>query len=110
MSPHLHLNDPPTIPSPIICNNNTMDMVFLLQMKQSYKCGSIRNDKIIKLHLGSGAGPWVSISYLLQATNHIIDSILLKQLTWKNWRIQKWDPNSKKLYHTALGYIHTTNG
>ena len=57
MSPHSHLNDPPAIPSPIICNNNTMDMVFLVQMKQSYKCGSVWNDKIIKLHLGSGAGP-----------------------------------------------------
>ena len=48
-----------------------MDMAFLVQMRQSNKCGSVRNDEIINLHLGSGAGPWVSIPYLLQDTSHI---------------------------------------
>ena len=42
---------------PSICNNNTMDMAFLLKMRQSNKCGNVRNYKIINLHLGSGAGP-----------------------------------------------------
>ena len=48
---------PPTILSPIIHNNNTMDTEFLVQMRQSNKCGSVRNDGIFNLHLGSGAGP-----------------------------------------------------
>ena len=28
-----------------------MDMAFLVKMKQSNKCGSVRNDEIINLHL-----------------------------------------------------------
>ena len=47
---------PPPIPSPIIHNNNTMDTEFLVQMRQSNKCGSVKNDEIFNLHLGSGAG------------------------------------------------------
>ena len=43
--------------APIIHNNNTMDTEFLVQMRQSNKCGSVRNDEIFNLHLGSGAGP-----------------------------------------------------
>ena len=42
--------------SPIIHNNNIMDTKFLVQMRQSNKCGSIRNDEIFNLPLGSGAG------------------------------------------------------
>ena len=57
--------------TPIIDNNNTMDTEFLVQMRQSNKCGSVRNDEIFNLHLGSGAGPWVSIPCLLQDTSHI---------------------------------------
>ena len=34
-----------------------MDMAFLVQIKQSNKCGSVRNDEIINLQLRSGAGP-----------------------------------------------------
>ena len=34
-----------------------MGMAFLVQMAQSNKCGSVRNDEIINLHLGSGCGP-----------------------------------------------------
>ena len=60
LSPLLHLviNQPlPTYPiAPIICNNNTMVIEFLVQMRQSNKCGSVRND-ISTLHLGSGVGP-----------------------------------------------------
>ena len=40
-------------------------------MRRSNKCGSVRNDEIINLHLGSGAGPRVSIPCLLQDTSHI---------------------------------------
>ena len=38
-----------------------MIMVFLTQMRQSNGCGSVTNDEISNLHLGSGVGPWVSI-------------------------------------------------
>ena len=31
-----------------------MDIEFLLQMRQSDICGSVRNDDIFNLHLGSG--------------------------------------------------------
>ena len=59
--PHPNMNQPPppsppTYP-PIIHNNNTMDTEFLVQMRQSNKCGSVRNDEIFNLHLESGAGP-----------------------------------------------------
>ena len=49
--PPLDLSHPPIIP------NNTMDRGFLVQMRQSNKCGSVRNDEIFNLHLGSGASP-----------------------------------------------------
>ena len=32
-------------------------MAFLVQMKQSNKCGRVRNDEIISLHLGIWCGP-----------------------------------------------------
>ena len=47
-----HLSHPP-----IIYNSNTVDIEFQIQMKQSNKCGSVRNDEILNLHLGSGEGP-----------------------------------------------------
>ena len=46
-------------------------MAFQVQLRQSKKCGSVRNDEIINLHLGSGAGLWVSIPCLLQGISHI---------------------------------------
>ena len=53
------MNQPhPTYPiPPIIQNNNTMDTEFQVQMRQSNKCGNVRNDEIFNLHLGSGPGP-----------------------------------------------------
>ena len=41
----------------------TMDMPFLVEMKKSKKWESVRNVEIINLHLGSGAGTWVSIHW-----------------------------------------------
>ena len=96
--PHPFINQPPpTYPiPPNICNNNTVDIEFLVQMRQSDKCGKVRNDDIFNLHLGSGAGPWVSIPCLLQDTSHIYWFHPPKQLTRKKQRIQKWDstPNN----------------
>ena len=60
LSPHPHPNINQPTPHPahtlINYNNNTMEMAFLVQMRQSNKCGSVRNGKI-NLHLGSGVGP-----------------------------------------------------
>ena len=95
---------------PIIDNNNTMDTEVLVQMRQSNKCGSVRNDEIFNLHLGSGAGPWVSIFYVMQDTSHIYWLHLPKQLTRKKQRTQKLDSTLSKSYPTALAYVHRTQG
>ena len=93
-NPHPDINQTPFHPPtysmpPIIHNNNTMDTEFLVQMRECNKCGSIRNDEIFNLHLGSGVGPWVSIPCLLQDTSHIYWFHPPKQLTRKNQRTQK---------------------
>ena len=61
--PHLNISQPPTthplssIPStPSTFNNHIMNVTFLVQLKTSNKCWNVRNDEIINLHLGSGAG------------------------------------------------------
>ena len=111
--PHPDMNQPPPppIPSPIIHNNNTMDTEFLVQRRQSNKCGSIRKDEIFNLHLGSGGGPWVSIPWLLQDTSNIYWFHPPKQLTKKKkQRTQKWDSTPKKLYHTAFIYVYRSQG
>ena len=88
LSPHPHpdMNQPPrTYPIPLIIhNNNTMDTEFLVQMRQSNKCGSVRNNEIFNLHLESGAGPWVSIPCLLQDSSHIYWFHPPKNLTRKS--------------------------
>ena len=43
--PQVKKNNPPTI-----CNNSTMDIEFLVEMRQSDKYGSVRNDDIFNLH------------------------------------------------------------
>ena len=59
-------------------------MVFLVQMTQSNKCGSVRNDKIINLNLGSGAGPSVSIPCHLQDTSHTFTDFIHQKKPPKN--------------------------
>ena len=100
-----HLSHPP-----IIHNNNTMYTEFLVQMRQSNKCGSVKNDEIFNLHLGSGVGPRVSIPCLLQDSSHIYWFHPPKQLTRKKQRTQKWDSTPNKSYCTALVYVHRTQG
>ena len=94
--------------SPIINNKNTMDTEFLVQMRQSNKCGSVRHDKIFYLHLGSGVSPSLSRSCLLRDTSHTYWFHPPKQLTIKKQRTQKWNPTTNKSYCTALVYIHRT--
>ena len=93
-TPHLSL-------SPIIHNNNTMNTQLLVQMRQSNKCGSVRNDEIFNLHLGSGASPWVSIPCLVQDTSHIYWFHPPKQLSRKKQGTQKWDSSPKKSNRAA---------
>ena len=106
LSPHPHpdmYQSPPHLShAPIIHNNNTMDTESLVQMRQSNKCGSVRNDEIFNLHLGSDAGPWVTIPYLLQDTSHIYWFHPPKQLTRKKQRSQKWDSSPNKLFSSAI--------
>ena len=104
------INHPRLSHPPIINNNNTMDTEFLVQMRQSNKCGSVRNDEIFNLHLRSGVGPWVSIPCLLQDTSHIYWFHPPKQLTRKKQRTQKSDSTPHKSYRTALVYVHRTQG
>ena len=61
-----------------------MDIKFLVQTRRSNKCGSVRNDEIFNLHLGSGVGPWANIPRLLQDTSHIYWFIPPKQSIRKN--------------------------
>ena len=61
MSPQPNANINQLLPNlahpPFNCNSNTMDMAYLVKMRQSNKCGSVKNGEIINLHLGFGAGP-----------------------------------------------------
>ena len=70
-----HWSHPPTLPYHIKCSN-TMDMISLAQIRQSNGYGSVSNDNIFNLHLGSATGPQVSVpaSCKTQATS--IASIL----------------------------------
>ena len=83
------MNHPQASQPPIICSNSTMIMISLAQMKQSIGYGSVRNDDIFNLLLGSGAGHWFSIPCLLQDTSYIHwlhppkQLSLKKQNSWK---------------------------
>ena len=45
-------------------------MAFLVQIRQSNKCGSARNDEIIELHLGSGISCGPLSQYPLPPARH----------------------------------------
>ena len=49
---HHDMNQPTPYPIPHIYNN-TIDIEFLVQMRQCNKCRSVRNDEIFKLYLES---------------------------------------------------------
>ena len=106
----LWINHPPPIPllpSPhptIVHNNTTMDKKFLIEIMQSNKYWSVRNDEILNLHLGSGAGCWISISTLLQDNSHIYLLSPPKKLTRK----KKTGFHSQKMVSNCLG-LHTQN-
>ena len=95
---------------PIFYNNNTMGIEFLVQMKKSNKCGSVRNGEIFNLHLRSDPSPWVSIPCLLQDVSHIYWFHPPKPLTRKKQGAHKWDSIPNKLYCSAFAYIGRTQG
>ena len=104
------MNHPQTSQPPIICSNSTMIMRSLAQMKQSIGYGSVRNDDIFNLLLGSGAGHWVSIPCLLQDTSYIHWLLCPNNYHWRNKILEKKNQTPNKLYCIALGYIHRTQG
>ena len=103
--PHPNINQPPpTYPIPQSLYNDTMNMTFMVEMIQSSKCESLTNDEIINLHLGSTAGPRVSIPW--HQPHLLIPSS--QTINQEKQRIQKWDPPSSKSCCTALGIVHRT--
>ena len=102
--PHPYMNQPPSnLCNPhIIHNNNTMDTEFLVKIRQSNKCGSVRNDKIFNLHLGSGTGPRVSILCLLKDISHIYRFHRPKQLTRKKTKSPELIFNSQQILSYCL--------
>ena len=83
-------------------------MAFLVQMRQSDKCGRVRNDQKLNLHLESSAGPWVSIPCLLQDTSHISWFYLPKQSTRKKIKNPEMRSNSQQIVLYYLG-LYTQN-
>ena len=55
--PSYKLTNPHLSHNPIIYNNNTMDIEFMVQIRQSNKCRRVRFGEVFHLHLGSGMGP-----------------------------------------------------
>ena len=104
------INYPQPSHSPIIHNKNKMDIEFVVQMRQSNKCGSVGNHAIFNLHFGSGVGPSVSTPCLLKDISHIFWFHSHKELTKKSQRTQKWDSSVKKCYCTVLVYVKRPQG
>ena len=120
-NPNPNINEPPHThqPShpPIICSNNTIITISLLQIRQSNGWESVANDYIFILHLRSSAGPRVSISCILLHTSHIQltlptqrRKVDLKPMPKRGSnKINRLRPTRKntsenKLYHTAWTY------
>ena len=83
-------------------------MTFPIQIRQSKKCGSVRNDEIMNL-------PWDLVQALesafptyCKASATFIDSICLKESTGKKTKNPEMRSNSNKSYCTALTYVHRT--
>ena len=77
-------------------------MTFLVKMRQSNKCVSVKTDEIINLHSGSDVSPWISIPCLLQETSHIYWFYAQKQSTMKKTK------NSEMRYNFQKMVLHAT--
>ena len=113
----------------IIHNNNIMDTKFLVQMRQSNKCGSIRNDEIFNLHLGSDScnknwtvllvffvvlKKFVSVIYLILKRS--IENCFCRE-PHPPWQVTKWEslilwtvPAIKLLYTIQQLFYIRANG
>ena len=83
-------------------------MEFLVQMRETNKCGSVRNVEIINLQLGSGAGPWVSIPCLLRDISHIYWFHLPKTINQEKTKNSEMRLNFQQILSYCLG-LHTQN-
>ena len=72
-------------------------------MRQSNKCGSVRNEEIFNLHLRSGAIPLPPAKH---QPHLLIPSA--QKINQKKAKNQEMRFNSEKLYCTALAYLHKT--
>ena len=77
-------------------------MTFLVKMRQSNKCVSVKTDEIINLHSGSDVSPWISIPCLLQETSHIYWFYAQKQSAMKKTK------NSEMRYNFQKMVLHAT--
>ena len=75
-------------------------MAFLVQMRQSNQCGSVRNDEIINLHLGPGAGPCASTPCLLQDTIEIYGFHLPKTINQEKTK----NPEMRLKFQQIISY------
>ena len=80
-----------------------MYFAFLVEMRQSNKCGTVKNDGIITLHLGSGVVPWVSIPCLLQDTSCIYWFHLPKTINWGKTKKPEMRSNFQQIVLYCLG-------
>ena len=87
----------------IISNNNTIDIAFLVQMRQCNKCRSVRNVEIINIHLESGAGIWARIPCLLQDTSHMYWFHLPKTSNKENTKNWEMRSNFQKIVSYCFG-------
>ena len=91
----------------IICKNNTMEKEFLVQMRRSSKCGSIKIYEIFNLNLGSCADPWLTVSCILLDKSDllILSAKLISQKKAKNPEIKF---NSQQIVYYCLS-LNTKN-
>ena len=77
-------------------------------MRQPNKCESARNDEIINLHLGSGAGPESASPASCKTTATFTDSIHPKQSTRKKTKNPEMRVNFEQIVLHCLD-LHTQN-
>ena len=96
--------------APIVHNNNTMDTKFMVEMRQSNKCGGVMTDEIFNLPLASGADTWISIPCLLHDTSNIYWFQPPTHLRRKKQRTTKWDSTPENFSTIVLVYLNRIKG
>ena len=83
-------------------------MAFLVKLRQSNKCGSVRNDEIINLHLGSGAALESASPASCKTPATSIDSICPNNQPGKKTKNPEMRSNSQQIVSYCLG-LRTQN-